>query len=197
MTPGEVAFIAGQVAVGQMGTPVGVGDLAAQVEQVFANLGEISEGPRRRLRGSGAVHHLHDQSRAYPRMDVGALHPVSQAAPAASIRPTRCCRSTAGEARIPARGRGDRPGAWLILNPAGGVVLGLCPGDPRVSSMPGDRLLNEWQSGRDTGSSEQSRTSPRMTSLATMLTTSGGTRHWKADSLLRKRCAPWPRGSRR
>ena len=41
MTPGEVAFIAGQVAVDKSGTPVGVGDLAAQVEQVFANLGGI------------------------------------------------------------------------------------------------------------------------------------------------------------
>ena len=41
MAPGELAFIAGQVAVDAKGTPVGVGDLAAQVDQVFANLGEI------------------------------------------------------------------------------------------------------------------------------------------------------------
>lgn len=41
MAPGELAFIAGQVAVDAKGTPVGVGDLAAQVDQVFANLGGI------------------------------------------------------------------------------------------------------------------------------------------------------------
>jgi len=41
MTPGELAFIAGQVAVDAKGNPVGAGDLAAQVEQVFANLGGI------------------------------------------------------------------------------------------------------------------------------------------------------------
>jgi enamine deaminase RidA (YjgF/YER057c/UK114 family) len=41
MTPGELAFIAGQVAVDKAGTSVGVGNLAAQVEQVFANLGAI------------------------------------------------------------------------------------------------------------------------------------------------------------
>ena len=41
MTPGEIAFIAGQVAVDAKGNPVGVGDLAAQVNQVFANLGGI------------------------------------------------------------------------------------------------------------------------------------------------------------
>ena len=41
MAPGELAFIAGQVAVDQKGNVVGVGDLAAQVDQVFANLGAI------------------------------------------------------------------------------------------------------------------------------------------------------------
>ncbi len=41
MTPGEVAFIAGQVAVDKSGTTIGVGNLAAQVEQVFANMGGI------------------------------------------------------------------------------------------------------------------------------------------------------------
>jgi enamine deaminase RidA (YjgF/YER057c/UK114 family) len=41
MTPGEIAFIAGQVAIDAKGNPVGVGDLAAQVEQVFGNLGKI------------------------------------------------------------------------------------------------------------------------------------------------------------
>ena len=38
---GELAFIAGQVAVDRAGNPVGVGDLAAQVNQVFDNLGKI------------------------------------------------------------------------------------------------------------------------------------------------------------
>lgn len=41
MAPGEIAFIAGQVAVDAKGNPVGDGDLAAQVKQVFANLGGI------------------------------------------------------------------------------------------------------------------------------------------------------------
>jgi enamine deaminase RidA (YjgF/YER057c/UK114 family) len=41
MAPGELAFIAGQVAVDRSGNSVGVGDLAAQVNQVFANLGDI------------------------------------------------------------------------------------------------------------------------------------------------------------
>jgi enamine deaminase RidA (YjgF/YER057c/UK114 family) len=41
MAPGELAFIAGQVAIDKAGTSVGVGDLAAQVDQVFANLGAI------------------------------------------------------------------------------------------------------------------------------------------------------------
>ena len=38
---GELAFIAGQVAIDAKGNPVGVGDLAAQVKQVFENLGLI------------------------------------------------------------------------------------------------------------------------------------------------------------
>jgi enamine deaminase RidA (YjgF/YER057c/UK114 family) len=41
VAPGELAFIAGQVAVDTAGTSVGVGNLTAQVEQVFANLGAI------------------------------------------------------------------------------------------------------------------------------------------------------------
>jgi enamine deaminase RidA (YjgF/YER057c/UK114 family) len=41
MAPGELAFIAGQVSVDRSGASVGVGDLAAQVIQVFANIGDI------------------------------------------------------------------------------------------------------------------------------------------------------------
>ena len=41
MMPGELAFIAGQVAVDRSGASVGVGDLAAQTNQVFANIGDI------------------------------------------------------------------------------------------------------------------------------------------------------------
>jgi enamine deaminase RidA (YjgF/YER057c/UK114 family) len=41
MAPGELAFIAGQVAVDRKGNVVGAGDLAAQVKQVFDNLGAI------------------------------------------------------------------------------------------------------------------------------------------------------------
>ena len=42
--PGELLFIAGQVAVDLDGNPVGVGDMAAQTRQVFDNLGGILEG---------------------------------------------------------------------------------------------------------------------------------------------------------
>jgi enamine deaminase RidA (YjgF/YER057c/UK114 family) len=41
VAPGELAFIAGQVAIDQAGNPVGIGDMARQVQQVFANLGLI------------------------------------------------------------------------------------------------------------------------------------------------------------
>jgi len=41
MAPGELAFIAGQVAVDANGNPIGVGDFAVQVGQVFDNLGKI------------------------------------------------------------------------------------------------------------------------------------------------------------
>ena len=41
MAAGELAFIAGQVAVDRSGASVGVGDVAAQVNQVFANIGDI------------------------------------------------------------------------------------------------------------------------------------------------------------
>jgi enamine deaminase RidA (YjgF/YER057c/UK114 family) len=41
MTPGEIAFIAGQVAIDAKGIPLGVGDFAAQVPVVFDNLGKI------------------------------------------------------------------------------------------------------------------------------------------------------------
>jgi enamine deaminase RidA (YjgF/YER057c/UK114 family) len=41
MQVGEIAFIAGQVAIDAKGNPVGVGNLAAQVPQVFENLGLI------------------------------------------------------------------------------------------------------------------------------------------------------------
>ena len=41
MTPGEIAFIAGQVAIDAKGTPQGVGNVGAQVPVVFDNLGKI------------------------------------------------------------------------------------------------------------------------------------------------------------
>ena len=41
--PGELLFIAGQVAVGLDGNSVGVGDMTAQTRQVFENLGGILE----------------------------------------------------------------------------------------------------------------------------------------------------------
>jgi enamine deaminase RidA (YjgF/YER057c/UK114 family) len=41
MPAGELAFIAGQVSVDRAGASVGVGDVAAQTNQVFANIGDI------------------------------------------------------------------------------------------------------------------------------------------------------------
>ena len=41
VTPGEMAYIAGQVAIDGKGNPVGPGDIAAQVPVVFDNLGKI------------------------------------------------------------------------------------------------------------------------------------------------------------
>jgi enamine deaminase RidA (YjgF/YER057c/UK114 family) len=41
MASGQLAFIAGQVAVDAEGNPVGVSDFAQQVGAVFANLGKI------------------------------------------------------------------------------------------------------------------------------------------------------------
>jgi len=41
MAPGELAFIAGQVAIDAKGNPVGAGNLTLQVNQVFENLGKI------------------------------------------------------------------------------------------------------------------------------------------------------------
>ena len=41
MTPGEIAFIAGQVAIDAKGAPQGVGNVGAQVPIVFDNLGKI------------------------------------------------------------------------------------------------------------------------------------------------------------
>jgi enamine deaminase RidA (YjgF/YER057c/UK114 family) len=38
---GNIAFIAGQVAIDAKGNPVGVGDIAAQTPQVFDNIGKI------------------------------------------------------------------------------------------------------------------------------------------------------------
>ena len=43
-TPGELLFIAGQVAVDLDGNPVGTGDVIAQTRQVFENLGGVLEG---------------------------------------------------------------------------------------------------------------------------------------------------------
>ena len=42
--PGPVAYIAGQLAVGQDGTVVGKGDFEAQMRQVFSNIGGILNG---------------------------------------------------------------------------------------------------------------------------------------------------------
>ena len=42
--PGELLFMAGQVAVDIDGNPVGAGDMVAQTRQVFKNLGGVLEG---------------------------------------------------------------------------------------------------------------------------------------------------------
>ena len=96
MAPGELAFIAGQVAVDRSGASVGVGDLAAQVNQVFANIGDILKDLGSGLRPGGAAHHLPDQRRQHPRLHVGARERCSPSStPPANTRPTRCSSSTA------------------------------------------------------------------------------------------------------
>ena len=95
MAPGELAFIAGQVAIDAKGNPVGVGDLAAQVNQVFENLGEI-------LKDLGTDFEQVVQFTTYlTKADSiptwisarSALFP--SCSPAANTRPTRCSSSTA------------------------------------------------------------------------------------------------------
>jgi enamine deaminase RidA (YjgF/YER057c/UK114 family) len=41
VTPGEMAYIAGQVAIDGKGNPQGIGDISAQVPVVFDNMGKI------------------------------------------------------------------------------------------------------------------------------------------------------------
>ena len=41
VTPGKLLFIAGQVSVDQDGSPMGVGDVKAQTQQVFQNLAAV------------------------------------------------------------------------------------------------------------------------------------------------------------
>ena len=113
MAPGELAFIAGQVAVDAKGNPVGVGDLAAQVKQVFANLGGIlkdlgtdfesvvqfttyltkAENIPAWMAARG------DVSQAFPGRQIPAQHPAGDRPP--------------GETRVPAGDRGDRAGAGV------------------------------------------------------------------------------------
>ena len=95
MAPGEIAFIAGQVAIDAKGNPVGVGDLAAQVTQVFENLGKI-------LKDLGTDFEQVVQFTTYltkadtiPTWFDGALGAVSRSSsPAANTRPTRSSSST-------------------------------------------------------------------------------------------------------
>ena len=42
--PGEILFIAGQVSIGDDGKVAGEGDVAAQAQQVFRNIGRILDG---------------------------------------------------------------------------------------------------------------------------------------------------------
>ena len=96
MAPGEIAFIAGQVAIDAKGNPVGVGDLAAQVDQVFDNLGKI-------LKDLGTDFESVVQFTTYltkadyiPTWFIGARARCSPScSPAANTRPTRCSSSTA------------------------------------------------------------------------------------------------------
>jgi len=95
MAPGELAFIAGQVAIDAKGTPVGVGDFAAQVPAVLANLGTV-------LKDLGADFECVVQFTTYltkaEHIPSGCRCAVSCSpsySPAASTRPTRCSSSTA------------------------------------------------------------------------------------------------------
>ena len=94
MQPGEIAFIAGQVAIDAKGNPIGVGDFAAQVAPVFDNLGKI-------LKDLGTDFEAVVQFTTF--MTSADFIPIwmkerstlsPSCFPAANIRPTRCSSST-------------------------------------------------------------------------------------------------------
>ena len=114
MTPGEMAFIAGQVAIDSKGNPVGVGDVAAQVPVVFDNLGKI-------LKDLGADFECVVQFTTYltsadlhSGIHVGTRRFVSEDVPRWQVPAQHAAhRQSAGAARVPARGGGHRPTAEL------------------------------------------------------------------------------------
>ena len=90
MAPGELAFIAGQVAVDAKGNPVGDGDLAAQVNQVFANLGGILKDLGTDFESVVQFTTYLTKAENIPTWMSARSASVSQAVSrAASIRPTR------------------------------------------------------------------------------------------------------------
>jgi enamine deaminase RidA (YjgF/YER057c/UK114 family) len=115
MAPGELAFIAGQVAVDKAGTSVGAGDLTAQVNQVFANLGAI-------LKDLGTDFESVVQFTTYLTSADGipvfmsARRPAPQAFPWWQVPAQHApCDRPTGEARVPGGDRGHRPrlgGGW-------------------------------------------------------------------------------------
>ena len=66
MKPGEIAFIAGQVAIDAKGNPAGRRRLRRAGARGVRQPRQDPEGPRHRLRVGRAVHHLHHQRRLHP-----------------------------------------------------------------------------------------------------------------------------------
>ncbi len=114
MTPGEIAFIAGQVAIDAKGTPIGVGDVAAQVPVVFDNLGKILKDLGADFEVGRAAHDLSHQRRLHPGLHVRACRSVPQDVPGRQISAQHAAdRKPPGEARVPARGGSHRAFARL------------------------------------------------------------------------------------
>lgn len=90
MAPGELAFIAGQVAVDQKGNVVGDGDLAAQVNQVFANLGGILKDLGTDFESVVQFTTYLTKAENIPAWMAARGEVYPKLFPAASIRPTPC-----------------------------------------------------------------------------------------------------------
>ena len=118
MAPGEIAFIAGQVAIDAKGNPVGVGDLAAQVPQVFENIGKILADLGTDFESVVQFTTYLTKADTIPTWFSARVGAVPEALPRRQIPAQHTARHRPpGEARVPHRDRGDRARAGLAPAP--------------------------------------------------------------------------------